>query len=182
MNDKLNFNVKLSLKDYRSFYYSNLFKNGYGFILIYLSIIFFIIAPLYFIFSFTTPGSTLKLKDFKNLFIGIAVFLFILYLHPVLIFFQTKKIFNNDEFLKEEHCFTISNEAININSSSSHSIINWEKINKIIEFKKLFAIFIAPNKAFIIPKYIIKDNLNIIRKIFNENLDKKKLKIKKIVL
>ena len=103
----------------------------------------------------------------------------ILYLPVILIFFQTKKIFNNDEFIKEEHCFEISKEAINVKSSSSNSIINWEKINKVIEFKKLFAIFIAPNRAFIIPKYIIKNDLNIIRKIFNESLDKKKLKIKK---
>lgn len=64
-------------------------------------------------------------------------------------------------------------------SDSSNTNINWTKIHKIVEYKKIFAIYIALNKAFLIPKYIVENKLDILREIFKNNLDKKKLKLRK---
>lgn len=172
MND-INFKIKLSLNDYRNFNYSFLYSGRKGFITIFITII-FIINTLVLTINGIKNG---EIFTFINIFFIILTSFFILL--PILLFFQTKKIFITDKFLSEEQNYIINEEGFEVKTNSSNVKISWDRIFLIKENKNYLLIFIAQNKAFIIPKSNIQDKLEAIKELFLKYIIKKKLKIRK---
>jgi hypothetical protein len=171
MKDDITFSFKLDLKDYRNY---NLFY-FYGGVRRKITLFFLLcisnFSIIYFIYLMIYRNET-------TVFYLIAPFF--LFLLPALILFQTKTIFKSDKLLSSEQHYTVNDKGFTIKNDFSNAKISWDKIFSVKEDRNYLFIFIARNKAFILPKknmtrYVVK-----IKKLLFDNLEKKKLKIKKI--
>jgi hypothetical protein len=173
MDEGIKFKVNLSLEDYRNFNYSHIYSGNKGRFII-------IVNALLLIFSLLLIPSALYNGEQIPMTAWIALFMPFLYLIilPVMIFFSTKRAFKTDKFLSEEQNYAINNQNIEITTVSSKVNIGWDKIYLIKERKNYIFVYIARTKALIMPKRNMIDSLNNIKKIYADNIDKKKLKIK----
>ena len=124
---------------------------------------------------------SLLLND-KFLFITSIVvlsILFFLFLVLVILFFRLKGIFDSNKLLHEEQIFKISENFIEGESESGKSKIDWDKVFKVSESKKLFAIYISKEQAFLLPKiYFTNNKYNFFINVIKNKLDKKQINLK----
>jgi hypothetical protein len=170
--------VTLTEHDYRFFNYWYVYGRKTGKLMLIVGLVLIIDLMFLYIYKINTSGLI-------NFLIGIVNILFIIYLViiPVTLFFQTKAIFKSDSFLRFEQKYAFDAvEGLDISTSSSNARIKWDQFYNVSETKKYFYLFIARNKAYIIPKTVFQDENSRInfKKILKSVISKEKLKLKNI--
>ncbi len=114
-----------------------------------------------------------------NILLIVILIGFLMYFYAA-IYFRSKKIFASDAFLHREQAYEITPDAITVSSERSHAIIKWDEIYQFIESKEYLYIFIAKNKAFLLPKRVIDDAaVTELCQLATANMPAKKLKLRK---
>ncbi len=170
MEERITLTTQLTRRDYRNF----------GFFLLYsgwrlwLQITIFVVMSSLIGYHIWSRDSF----DFMENYLWLAFLLGLAYV-PLAVSVKAKRYFETDKLLSEEQHYTISPQGIEIASLSANARLSWEKVHVIRESRESFFIFIARNKAFIVPKRNAVGRVNAIRSLFGNNLDAKKLKLRK---
>lgn len=175
MKDDISFSIKLELKDYRNFNFSYLYGGAKGKMYIIVAIL-ILFGCAYYLKYLINYGKELTLLNVLLPFLPVVYFV----LMPILIFFQSKNIFKSDKLLSNEQNYSFNNDGFTISNDSLNAKISYDKIFLARENKNYLFIFTAKNKAFIIPKKDITKQVVKIKRLLFDNLEKKKLKLKKI--
>ncbi len=72
-------------------------------------------------------------------------------------YFRLKKEYASNAFLKETMTFRFEQPGFRVETSISHAEIEWTKVIRIKQSKKVVAIYIANSQAYILPKSQIKE-------------------------
>jgi hypothetical protein len=143
MKDDIAFTFKLELKDYRNFNFSHIYGNASGKLTLFSLLNISICCIVYFIYLI------IYRNEVTVFYLIVPLIIFLL---PALMFFQSKKIFESDKLLSSEQNYSVNEEGFTISTESSKTKISWDKIFKVKEDKNYLFIYIARNKAFILPK------------------------------
>lgn len=86
-----------------------------------------------------------------------------------------KNVLSQNVFFKNEIEYIFEDNKIICNSYNSTSTIMFSDLYRFYESKKIFALFLSQNEAFIIPKRILsKDEITGISKVLHSNVKKRK--------
>ena len=145
--DSLSIAIQLTFKDFLNFQFGHLKKRMMPFL-----VFFILMLAISFLGVFTSDNSFIDwispiagCLGFPLIFIG-------------LIYFNSKRTFNTDSFLRKEHTYNFSKERLRITSENSDLIIEWNDIYKFTTTKQYLLIYLSPQKAFILPKHFFKDD------------------------
>jgi hypothetical protein len=93
---------------------------------------------------------------------------------------KLKKLFASDKFLQLEQTYNITADAISVSSERSNTLVKWDDVYLLKESQEMFAIFIAKNRAFLLPKRFLDDaTTQELRQLATTNLPPKKVKLRK---
>ena len=123
------------------------------------------------------PGNGEKTDISNFLFLMIFAVLFLLIL-PLTLLFRSSKVYDSDQFLQEEQNYSVGKSGITVSAASSNAQIGWNKIHKITETPHYLYIYLARNKAFIVPKASVGEKLEQLKARFRESVDRSRLKLK----
>lgn len=162
--------VKLELKDYVRFKFWYSRKN---LISITISLGIIILGSLF----LTTTSNMNNSVVIAVLAISIALIIFLVFY----IYFSSKRYLESDKIVQKENHIVISDDGASITAESYSFKIKWDNVYRINELKYSFAIFVSEQHAYIIPKRCFKldKHIKLFKSILMENIDYKKLKIKK---
>ena len=160
--------VRLDLKDYILFNYYFNKKMLTQVTIIGLILLFSLIYS-----SFYGHGS-INPTVMKFIYLIVA-FIFVSYF---LVYYRAKKVWDSSSLISETRHYSFDEEGLSSESQTSSSKIEWDKIYKVTETKKLLLIYISNMQAFIIPKRLLDKNQYISLISFVQKVDKKQLKIK----
>jgi len=162
------FDVKLSFTDFKkiNFEYmkSKLILGGISFLLIII---------LFNAYNMITKNETEM--DSSVLFFPLAIIagftVFTFYY-----FMKLKKSFYSSEVLQETFHYSISDRKFEVQSKSHNSSLTLNKIDQVVSQKVSITIYTAEKHAYLIPKkYLSEDELKLLLKIFEENLESDRL-------
>ena len=165
--------IQIKLSDYRHFFFQHTFKYHPA-----PKIIFFIIM-----FAFFLLVSYFSMRFNMNFLFYFSMIVIALFCFSFLIIFmmgfQVNKNFTSNKLLQDALNYTINNEYFEVNSTNTNSKLTWDKIYKVAESKKIFAVYISKAQAFLLPKhYLNTDEYNTIKNIIKNALPEKQLSIK----
>ncbi len=171
----MNIKVKLDEKDYISFSYWHI-KNIYLFFYIFLGIMLLSwLYPLY------ISGKQLDRAGIISSLIAVIIFVAILIYLPISTKSRLKKLFASDKFLQLEQTYDITADSISVSSERSNTLVKWDEVYSLKESQDMFAIFLARNRAFLLPKRFMDDAaIQELRQLAIANLPTKKVKLRKI--
>ncbi|MFF2484262.1 YcxB family protein [Paenibacillus sp. NPDC058071] len=114
---------------------------------------------------------------------GAGVGALITVLMYLFIVFRSNRIYQSDVMLQYNQSYTFSDAGISVVSDSGTSHINWKEIFKITESKALICIYVGSNRALILPKATISNQLPqgvaALKLILTANIAKDRLKLRK---
>ncbi|MFF2094136.1 YcxB family protein [Paenibacillus sp. NPDC058174] len=97
--------------------------------------------------------------------------------------FRSNRMYQSDALLQHNHSYTFSDTGISTASDSGSYHINWKDIFKITESKFLICIYVGSNRALLLPKATITNQLPqgvaALKLILNANIATDKLKLRK---
>ncbi|WP_042170960.1 YcxB family protein [Paenibacillus gorillae] len=97
--------------------------------------------------------------------------------------FRSNRMYQSDALLQHNHSYTFSDTGISTASDSGAYHINWKEIFKVTESKFLICIYVGSNRALLLPKATITNQLPpgvaALKSILNDNVAKDKLKLRK---
>lgn len=147
--------------------------------------IFYFVLFVFIIFVLSLQGYS----DFRSiamiLGIGIlsalAVTALITLIFYYLLKLKSKRIFATDTIAQQEQSYIITDDGIDISTVSGTGKVNWNEVYRAKEYKTGFAVYVASNKAFIIPKRAFADDgqIRLFKEILGAHLEPAKVKIKK---
>lgn len=142
---------------------------------------FFFIMSLFAIITFPFSFNDDYIISQSNILETKIIVIFVAILLPINICLKLKKGILIDRKAIEEFSFDFSELGIECNSLSVSSNTYWSKVYKVEETKRYFWIFTSEKLCFIIPKRCFKspEQLNELKELFEDKLDKKKLELKK---
>ncbi len=174
-SNNLNIEIQVSLQfnEIFKFNLSLLFRKVWYQFLFIMSIVAIISFP----FSFNNE----YIMSQSNILVTRIIVIFVAMLLPINIYLKLKKSILIDNKAIEEFSFDFSELGIECNSLSVSSNTYWSKVSKVEETKRYFWIFTSEVSGFIIPKRCFKspEQLNDLKKLFQNKLDKNKLELKK---
>ncbi len=182
MQENLRINVKLNLKDIRSYSNSKVLKNIFNIIfviligLIAMSTILMMIGEILLSQNFITKMNTFLIFTLLFLFILVIQSL------PVFISYMLKRSkFRKNKQLGNLYCYEFMEDGIKCGSSDGSRHVSWTEVLKIQELKPCFLICTAQNSFLIIPRrcFHSADELDIFFNLIKNKADSGKLKYKK---
>lgn len=192
-NRSIDLSVKLELSDFYSFR-KEIYNNNKGNKLLRIMSMSFLILFLITLVSFASyiPNTNVNILErlsqpealsalLKTLGLFSAIVLIPLVVLPLLNSYFSKKYFNSNKLLQNEQKYNFTDEGISISSENGNGKIDWDKIFKVDESKTFFALYISIGQAYIIPKRFFNsdDDIKLFKEILKDNIDNKKLKMKK---
>lgn len=182
MNNSIKINVTYTLKDLKAYVYAKSYPGTLGRIY-YLSLGF--IFPILFIIAMLAgsilTNDTSLLTILLPPTISFAMFSLIVQAPFLLNYFTMKSNFNKSKLLNVPQCFEFEEDKLVLSSSNGTFSVLWKDIFKIKELKPCFVIYTSPVKYFLLPRRCINsaNQLELLRNIFKEKIEKRKLKLKK---
>lgn len=185
MQNFIKVNVTYTLKDLKEFAHAKFYPGVIG-------------KMYYIILGFILPISCISIviadaiinsdRSLLNLLpvtiIPFIVFSFIVQAPFLLHYFTIKSNFKKSKLLNTPQCFEFGENNLVVSSSNGYFSVLWQDIFKVRELKPCFVIYISPLKYFLIPRRCLssQEQLELLRDILKEKIDKKKLKLKKYPL
>lgn len=177
----ISINSLLTFKDYRRFRFSMFFRSIPGILLSivlgYFLIIFLIGVPFITYESIQTGDYSFIITALVTLPMPLLLFASPFYL----VYLKSKRHYESNKLLQKEYHYTFDLTGLSTSRESGCSHINWSDIFKIVETKHSFAFFTSREQAIIIPKSRLHDEEISLRSILFSCVEKKKLKIKRLV-
>ena len=175
--ENISVTVKLQLEDYIAFTRSYMNDRLKWRLVIYV----LLLALL----SYTTLNGHEKDDGYRTMMytlLAVSVVMFVVIIFSrVLLKGMYRRHFENDPQLRSEHVYTFSKEGVQTSSPTSNSKYFWTDIYAVRETPKYFFVYVAMNKAFIIPRTAL-DNESVIKDfkalLRSSVVDQKKLKLK----
>lgn len=147
-NPKIQFSIKLSLKDYRNFNLWHVFRSSNPWLLLVSCII--ILAGSPFLLAFYLKSrDTVLLVAFV---IAMTLIFFLLLMMPVALIVSAKSAYNSNKSLREEQRFAADEQMVDLQTDSSTARVAWKDLYKAAESRRYFFLYAARNQALIIPK------------------------------
>lgn len=149
-NQALQVSVKLQAKDYSDFnlYYTRRSMIGGG--IFY----FFIFISLLLYLAWKDGFDPLSLPS--TLIIGVVGGILVSVLVTAALRFATisksKRIYATDKLLAQQQDYTISRDGVRMEMESGAGTVKWDELYKASETRDAFYLFLAKNKALLIPK------------------------------
>lgn len=140
---KLSFKGKLSYQDFKDFQLLHS-KNKLLLQIVYLFVIFMVVV------LFQSSFSTDLLPIFIPL--GILVSVAGAFITKGISNYKYKSVFNSDKLLQKEYLYTFDNDGISTDSEVGNGKFKWNEVYQAKQNKKLHLVYIAKNKALIIPR------------------------------
>lgn len=168
----MNITFKLDEKDYISFNYwygrrSIIFVNAFYAFLI-MTVLFLLLG---------LPNK--KFETVTDIVLLLVLILFLVYFNTG-VYFRSKKIFASDAFLQQEQTYNITSESISVTTERSSATINWDEVYSFTESKDCFYIFIAKNKAYLLPKRCLDEAATQeLRQLAIVNMPAKKVRLRR---
>jgi hypothetical protein len=159
--------TKISFKEFVALNINILFED----IILKLGLIFLLSFSILVIFS-----NAFYRFNAQNLLIGICILFFGIFF-AIFKFFQLKKIYKTNKYIKEELIYIFFNEKFLLESNSLKKETEWKTIYKVNELKKQFLIYYDSYSKNTIPKKdFTKDQISELRNIIKSNHVKAKLR------
>jgi hypothetical protein len=185
MENSIKINVTYTLKDLKEYAYAKSYPGTLG--RMYYLILGFII-PILFI-TIILAGAVLT-RDTSLLItlpltiISFTIFSLIVQAPFLLNYFTMKSNFNKSKLLNVPQCFQFNEDKLVLSSSSGNFSVLWKDIFKVKELKPCFVIYTSPIKYFLLPRRCINsaNQLELLRNMFKQKIEKRKLKLKKYPL
>jgi len=162
--------IELSLEDIKKYSLANAYEGK-----VYLSVV----CVLFLIFIMIAAPEVL------GSFIWLIFFIVVIQLVlPVVLIFNSKKMYKESAFIKKAAVYLIDEEKITVtyDDKSCLNIIKWSEVKKVNFFEEYVLIFINSIQCFVIPlRYFSIEELNTLREIVfvNEKFKKQILKSEK---
>ena len=148
MDNGMEFVVKLQTEDYRRFNFWYFYGRPAGRALVIINAVLVLLIGIL-AWEVLYLGAEISPAVFLvAAFLPLVVFI----LMPLTIYFQSGGIMASDKFLQEEHRYWADENGIRTESVSSTMTAAWNDVFRAVELKGSFLVFIAANKALIIPK------------------------------
>ena len=138
----IRFSARITFKDYLNLIFRLSFRKPV--FLIYLGFTLLIIV------NFITSGSRIALQG-DIIFPGVFV-LVVVVLLPVILFFQTKRIYASNKLFHEQVSYSLDNNVITIKGETFESSIQWSHFLKITETKNFFMLYQGKTNATLLDK------------------------------
>jgi hypothetical protein len=152
----INFNSRIEFKDYRNLILELSFKLP---VLLFYAGIFFII-----VFNLITISDNISISIMIPVLIGLL-------LTPILIIYQTKRIYSTNKFFHEQVSYSLTNTSIKIKGESFDSEVKWTHYYKIKETKDFFILYQGNTIGNLLQKKSMKaDDINEFR-LFTKSLN-----------
>lgn len=159
--------TKMSFKEFIRLNIDILFED----IVLKFGFLFLLVFPILAIIS-----NTVYYFNLQNLLIAIFILLFLLFI-ILFKFFQLKKVYKTNKYIKEELVYTFSNDKFFLESDSFKREIDWKTLYKVNELKHQFLIYFDSYTKNTIPKKdFTKDQISELRNIIKNNNVKAKLR------
>lgn len=120
---------------------------------------------------FLTQGDTQKFLFF---FFGVMIVL----INPIMLRFKAQKQVKLTPMFQKPIQYEFHEEGVTIRQNEDSSEIIWDNIAKIIETKNTVIIYISRIRAFVITKESMNSNYQEILKLFKDNLEDIRVKVK----
>ncbi len=169
----MEFTINVSKKDYISFNFYFLYSGLRG-VLIFSTVILLLLIDSWIIYDIIISKSML-FSPVRIVAFTITLFYMIL---PFTVYQQASRIYKTDVYLREPQLYKFFDNSITISSPASSVTITPDKVFKIIENKKYILLYIAANKAFIIPKIQIQEQLNQFKDFIRNIVAKDRIKLR----
>lgn len=139
--------IHIPEKEYLHYAYMNLRrwkKYNWSFVLVTLTAIWAIVMIIASLVSKQTIDSN----------VSIVVLLLVIIYFSMRIFFtnRIKKEYRSNPLLQQEINYTLDENGLSTQTKASRSNIEWEKVLKVRQSKKILAIYISNDQAYIFPK------------------------------
>lgn len=185
MENSIKINVTYTLKDLKAYVYAKSYPGTLG--RMYYLILGFIIPILFtavILAGAVLTGDTSLLITLPLTIISFTIFSLIVQAPFLLNYFTMKSNFNKSKLLNIPQCFEFDEDKLVLSSTNGTFSVLWKDIFKVKELKPCFVIYTSPIKYFLLPRRCINsaDQLDLLRNIFKQKIEKRKLKLKKYPL
>lgn len=148
--------VELKNEDFKYFAYH---YNKLKFIL--LTVLYFILINVNLFFLSLSGISDILLRVGISLLVSIITSLFVALILFGTTSWKSGKIYNSDKIKKQKQTYIFKEDGLYLSSETNKGMIKWTEVFKVEEGKKGFYIFISKGRAFIIPKRVFKDDVEV---------------------
>ena len=163
--ESLNVAIQISFKDFLNFQLIHLRKRMLPFLII---LALMLISSLYSFFFLDSATITEWMSPMIIFLIFPSAFF-------CLIYFNAKKSFNSDSFIRKEHVYNFSKEKLRVTTENSDLNLDWKDIYRYFNTKHNFIVYLSPQKALIIPKRFLQDaEQNFVLSLFQSEIKPKK--------
>lgn len=100
-------------------------------------------------------------------------------INPVVILFNATKQVKLNPTFRDLLTYTLSEEGILVEQNGQELLVKWEEVQKVVETKQSVIIYLTKVRAFILPKYVIADDMNEVKEIIAGSMLQEKCKWKK---
>ena len=162
---KLEFDVKLSVKDLYLFNLGQAYKGMQG-------IISLIIPAGIFAYAVYEWGKVSLGTSILNIGIGILLLVYV----PISLYLRSAKIIKSDEVLSKPLHYEASEEGILVTQGEASAQLEWNQIYRMVASGKYIRIYTNRINAYIIPKEQINGNCDEVIALAKSKLEKFRLK------
>ena len=162
---KLEFDVKLSVKDLYLFNLGQAYKGMQG-------IISLIIPAGIFAYAVYEWGKVSLGTSILNIGIGILLLVYV----PISLYLRSAKIIKSDEVLSKPLHYEVSEEGILVTQGEASAQLEWNQIYRMVASGKYIRIYTNRINAYIIPKEQINGNYDEVIALAKSKLEKFRLK------
>ena len=162
---KIEFDVKLTIKDLYMFNLGQAYKGMQGFVSL-------IIPALIFACAAYTWNSVSIEKNFINLGIGVLILLYV----PVSLYLRSVKVIKTDAVLSKSLHYEVSEEGIHVSQGEASAQLEWNQIYRMVAKGNKALIYTNRINAYIIPKSQMEDQWDALIQLAKMKLETFRLK------
>lgn len=167
MKKELRLNIILKTSDMFDFLARHTYSNFSGIFGVVLSVG----ALIFLAFNFRDNDA------FKNVILLITGSLFTV-VNPLLLYSKAKQQIKLNPMFKEPLVYVINDDGILVSQNEEQLQMEWKDVANVVETKRSIIIYINTVRAYIFPKEFYKDEYEAFASIIENNVDKKKYKLK----
>ena len=162
---KIEFDVKLSVKDLYLFNLGQAYKGMQG-------IISLIIPAGIFAYAVYEWGQVSLGTSILNIGIGLLLLLYV----PISLYLRSAKIIKGDEVLSKPLHYEVSEEGFQVTQGVASASLGWDQIYRMVAKGKYVRIYTNRINAYILPKEQLQDKSELLVELAKQKLEKFRLK------
>ena len=139
---------------------------------------FFLSLVLFFItFYVSMTGDFLSVIIFSILF-SVITSILLTFVIKLINIRAAMKEYKSESKIKSEMIYIFNSEGIRLKTESSDALFRWEEIQRAIQKKEMFILYVTTIKAIVIPKrfFCTEEDIELFKGIVLENMDATKVK------